>query len=173
MKPRLYDPSRPFTKPIGFVTTPPNAHILLLGTRADAVKLCLHWVNGLSIPCVEGECPYCHLEVRPYAYAPCALISDVAASGAVVVRALLPVPNTAFDLIDEYNTSIWYEIGRKGNVKSGRLTWKRWQDRRANTMQPFHVLTHLKQLWEKRIARMAPVDLWKQYEGQEETQDAA
>jgi len=173
MEVKLYDPTRPFKAPISIVQTPPEQRVCLLGTRANAVKLMLHWVNGLSVPCIEGNCVYCHLEVRPYAYAPCLVETSVVEGKARFTQAILPVPFTAFDLIDEYNTSIYYTIGRKGNVKTGRMTWKLFSRRNTPLPQPFHVLTHLKQLWEKRIAKLAPVDSWKQFIEDEAARDAA
>lgn len=173
MRPRLYDPTKPFQAPISMVKTPPAQHVLLLGTKESAVRLLLHWVNGLSLPCVEGECPYCHLDTRAYAYAPCLWVHSITNGKPRIEKALLPVPYTAFDLIDEYDANIWYEIDRKGGNKSGRMTWKRWQDRRAELTQPFHVLTHLKMLWEKRIAKLAPIDTWKQFVPQGTAEQAA
>lgn len=173
MQPRLYDPSRPFQKPMKIITAPPNQKIRLLGDRTCAVRLMLHWVHKVSLPCVEGDCPYCHLDVRPYGYAPAVVATENSDGTYSWVQGILAVPFTSFDLIDEYNTKIEYEIGRKGNIPSGRLWWKKFRDHRGGSKDPFMVLPHLKRLWEKSIAKLAPIEVWRQFQGQDDRQNAA
>jgi len=173
MQPRLFDPSKPFVATISMVVSPPNQLVLLLGTKESAVRLMLHWVGGISLPCVEGECPYCHLGARPYAYAPVHWFKGIKNNESVVEKAILPVPFTSFDFLDEYDNQTWYEIGRKNNAKSGRMTWKKWNNRKGEATQPFYVLSHLMRLWEKRIGKLAPVDTWKQFIPKDSSEVAA
>lgn len=146
----------PRKQKIEVLSIPPTREVRFMGDQSHSVVVMLHWVNGRSLPCMDGECTICPKRSFPYGYAPVLALGLDTRNRVVYVPRILPITERVLELAQQDMRNKKVKVFRHPNTVHGKMYYEVVADLEPETFKPFDVLDCMKAIWSQNKAGVRP-----------------
>lgn len=147
-------------QPLQFLDTVPAVYAAPLLPPDQVLRLWIHYVDGISLPCTGDDCENCHIGKRPYGYTLVLANPVTFVAGRPACVKILGIPFLSFEFWEKDRRGRILEIGRKNNSRSGQLVVKDCGGIKIPELPLPSLEGSLHRLWSKRCERISPADEW-------------
>lgn len=139
---------------IRMLQIPPTTDVRFLGEKDDIKKIFMHFTDPRYAVCLgRGDCKCHHLPLRQFAFAPVLMVQPYKGTSRYLPM-VLPIPQSAFDLLNEDLYAFLWSIGRVGNTKYGKMVYEAKAKRSPLEANAFDVLPFI-----QRVYKLRPEDM--------------